>query len=172
MTYFLIKKLEIFFCWATTTFFFPVAGTGNGSVSSFRFSGFVLLKYVESFCWLPENSGKYLVHNKVIYQGVFTTVRGVAWSMVHEKALDNICNKKNSLFQPRSIKEVTKKVAHAKKSQKFKTNLSNCSIQVKNCNFEPFCFLTNCVLLLLRREHMYLRTEVRGDFNIHGTNFF
>ena len=32
-----------------------------------------------------------------------------------------------------------------------KTILSNCPIQLKNCNSEPFCFLTNFVSL--RREH-------------------
>ena len=48
---------------------------------------------------------------------------------------------KFSLFQLKSIKEVTKKVAHGNK----KLNLT------QNCNFEPFCFQIACVLL--RREH-------------------
>ena len=37
--------------------------------------------------------------------------------------------------------------------------LSNCpTIQLKNCNFEPFCFLPNCVLLT--RELTYVLTNL------------
>ena len=39
---------------------------------------------------------------------------------------------------------VTKKVAHAKKSQKCKKFLSNCIIQLKNCYWEPQAFTVFC----------------------------
>ena len=98
---------------------------------------------------------------------------------VYYKALKDSFSNKFSLFNLKSIKEDTKKVAHGKKkSQKCKTILSNCYIELKNYNFEPFCFMINCVLKLrfceketkfLQNHH--LRFVLCSNGQIYGGDF-
>ena len=76
---------------------------------------------------------------------------------VYQKALDNRSINKLSLFQFKSIKQVTKKVAHGKKTHKnAKKNMSNCPLQLK-MQFTPIFFLINCVLL---KENICKQIEV------------